>query len=169
MRYYEKDNCMLFENPQKTAALMKYRMRILECISEDGDIPEAWSGCYADLCLKTAGSMIGAGEVNEGFVYLEKAFTLYDAWLKIPEGKKMDAGAPVLFENAKISKADKNCVVSIFFEDGTTVWTPYLWLFWQIPDDIFNAMTKWPWFDNVREDERYAKFLAKAKEMAEAK
>ena len=58
---------------------------------------------------------------------------------------------------------------NIFFEDGTSVWTPYLWLFWQNKGDIFNAMTKWPWFDNVREDERYAKLLAKAKEMAEAK
>ena len=169
MRYYEKDNGMLFEKPQKTAALMKYRMRILECISDDGDIPEAWSGCYADLCLKAAGAMIGAGETDEGFIYLEKAFTLYDTWLQIPEGKKMETGSPTLFENAKISKIEKNCVVNIFFEDGTSVWTPYLWLFWQIKDDIFNAMTKWPWFDNVREDERYAKLLAKAKEMAEAK
>ena len=41
-----------------------------------------------------------------------------------------------------------------------------MWLFWQIKGDIFNAMTKWPWFDNVREDKRYAKLLAKAKEMA---
>lgn len=169
MRYYEKDNGMLFEKPQKTATLMKYRMRILECISDDGDIPEAWSGCYADLCLKAAGAMIGAGEIDEGFIYLEKAFTLYDTWLQIPEGKKMETGSPTLFENAKISKIEKNCVVNIFFEDGTSVWTPYLWLFWQIKGDIFNAMTKWPWFDNVREDERYAKLLAKAKEMAEAK
>lgn len=81
----------------------------------------------------------------------------------------METGSPTLFENAKIPKIEKNCVVNIFFEDGTSVWTPYLWLFWQNKGDIFNAMTKWPWFDNVREDERYAKLLAKAKEMAEAK
>ena len=98
MRYYEKDNGMLFKKPQKTATLMKYRMRILECISDDGDIPEAWSGCYADLCLKAAGAMIGAGESDEGFIYLEKAFTLYDTWLQIPEGKKMETGSPTLFD-----------------------------------------------------------------------
>ena len=148
---------------------MKYRMRILECISDDGGIPEAWSGCYADLCLKFAGAMIGAGETDEGFLYLEKAFTLYDIWLKIPEGKKMKTGAPTLFENAKISKIGKNYEANIFFEDGASVWAPYLWLFWQIKDDIFNAMTKWPWFDAVHEDKRYINLLARAKKMAEAK
>ncbi len=169
MRYYEKDNAMLFENPQKTAALMKYRMKILESISEDGQIPEAWSGCYADLCLKVAGAMVGAGEINEGFIYLERAFELLDIWLLIPDGKKMSVGNPTLFGDAKISKVAKDCVVNIFFEDGTAVWTPYLWLFWQIKSDIFNAMIKWPWFDDVREDERYVKLLSRAKEMAELK
>ena len=55
------------------------------------------------------------------------------------------------------------------FEDGKTVWSPYLWLFWQRPDDILNAMTKWPWFNQVHEDERYSGLLEKAKEMAESK
>ena len=166
MRFYDKDNSMLFTNPKKTAALMKYRMRIIENISEDGKIPEAWSGCYADLCLKLAGAKVGAGELSEGFAYLEKAFDLYDIWLQIPSGKKMDVGNPALFGNAKISKTDESCVVNIFFDDGTTVWTPYLWLFWQLKDDIACAMTKWPWFINVREDERYVDLLARAKEMA---
>ena len=169
MRYYEKDNGMLFENPQKTAALMKYRMKILACMADGGDIPEAWRGCYADLCLKAAGAMIGAGQTDEGFCYLEKAFGLYDAWLQIPQGKKMETGFPILFENATISKADQNCVVHIFFEDGTSVWTPYLWLFWQIKGDIFDAMTKWSWFDRVREDSRYQTLLARAKELAESR
>ena len=57
----------------------------------------------------------------------------------------------------------------IRFEDGKTVWSPYIWLFWQRSDDILNAMTKWPWFDNAREDEHYSKLLARAKEMAETK
>ena len=167
MRYYEKDNGMVFDDPEKTAALMKYRMRILECLSDDGAIPEAWSGCYADLCLKAAGAMIGAGETKAGFALLERAFELYDIWLNIPDGKKMETGAPTLFENAKISKMEKNCTVNIYFEDGTSVWTPYLWLFWQYRDDIYKAMTAWPWFDAVREDERYIKLLERAREMAD--
>ena len=81
----------------------------------------------------------------------------------------MNIGNETAFGNASVNKEDQNHTTDIKFEDGKTVWSPYLWLFWQRPDDIFNAMTKWPWFDNVREDERYAKLLAKAKEMAESK
>ncbi len=166
MRYYEKDNSLLFEYPVKTAALMKYRMRIIESISDSDVIPEAWRGCYADFCLKSAGALIAVGNPKEGFTSLERSFELFENWLKLPNGYKMDVGNPELFENAKITKMDKNCEVNIFFEDGTEVWTPYLWLFWQNSNDILHAMTNWPWFDSVREDERYIKLLARAKEMA---
>lgn len=169
MRYFEKDNYMLFEDPQRTAALMKYRMRIIECISNDGGVHEAWSGCYADLCLKAAGALIGVGELDEGYAYLERAFELFEVWQRIPNGAKMEVGNPALFENAKMSKMERNCEVNIFFENGTKVWTPYLWLFWQNSKDILHAMTNWPWFDGVREDRRYIELLERAKELAGTK
>ncbi len=167
MRYYEQGNDMLFENPVRTAALMKYRMRILEAITEDGTVPEAWSGCYADCCLKAAGALIGAGEYDEGFEYLEKSFDLYERWLLIPDGAWMDVGNPALFEKAKISKVDKGCVVNIRTNDNTEVWSPYLWLFWQLGKDIERALSSWRWFDSVREDPRYKFFYEKAKLFAE--
>ncbi len=169
MRYFEKDNYMIFEDPQRTAALMKYRMKIIECISNDGGVPEAWSGCYADLCLKAAGALIGAGELDEGYAYLESAFELFEVWQRIPNGAKMEVGNPALFGNAKISKIEKNCEVNIFLENGTKVWIPYLWLFWQNSNDILHAMTNWPWFDGVREDRRYIELLERAKELAGTK
>lgn len=167
MRYYEQGNDMIFENPARTAALMKYRMRILENITEDGTIPEAWSGCYADCCLKAAGALIGAGEYDEGFEYLERSFGLYERWLLIPDGAWMDVGNPALFENAKISKVDKGCEVNIRTNDNTEVWSPYLWLFWQLGNDIERALSAWRWFDSVREDPRYKFFYEKAKLLAE--
>ena len=166
MRYYDDDNAILFEEPQKTSALMKYRMRILESISEDGEIPEAWSGCYADLCLKAAGSLIGSGKLDEGFAYLERAFGLYDTWLKIPDGKKMAIGNSTLFGDVQISKIAQNSQVNIFFGEGTVVWVPYMWLFWQIKGDILHAMTNWPWFEKAKSDPRFEAFLVRAKEMA---
>ncbi|MBO5401729.1 MAG: helix-turn-helix transcriptional regulator [Clostridia bacterium] len=167
MRYYEQENGMLFENPARTAALMKYRMRILESITEDGTVPEAWCGCYADCCLKAAGALIGAGEYDEGFAYLEKSFELYERWLKIPDGAWMDVGNPVLFENAEISKVAKGCVVNIRTKDNTEVWSPYLWLFWQLENDIERALANWSWFDQVREDPRYIAIYEKAKSFAD--
>lgn len=169
MRYYEKDNAMLFQNPQRTAALMQYRMRILENISEDGSIPEAWRGCYADCCLKAAGALIGVGKTEEGFSYLERTFVLYERWLKIPEGQMMSVGNFALFGNTRISKVAKKYEIYIHFEDGSTVWCPYLWLFWQIWNDIERAMSNWPWFDHVREDARFLSAYKKAQEMANSK
>ena len=99
---------------------------------------------------------------------LEKAFSRYERWNQIPGGSWMSVGNKTAFGNATINKENENYMSYIRFEDGKTVWTPYLWLFWQRPDDILNAMTKWPWFDAVHEDERYINLLARAKEMAES-
>lgn len=166
MRYYEKGNDMLFADPVHTASLMTFRMKMIESISESGEIPEAWSGCYADCSLKLAGAMIASGEIDRGFAELERCFSLYEAWLKIPDGKKMETGSRALFGSARISKCASDCVVNIFFDDGETVWVPYLWLFWQNKRDIKRAMQNWCWFDPVREDSRYLTAYRRAVEMA---
>lgn len=167
MRYYEKDNGMLFENPAVTAALMKYRMRILESLSENGEIPEAWLGCYADLCLKAAGALIASRQTEEGFDYLARVFPLFEAWLQIPDGKKMEVGMPALFGQATISKVNKNCVVNIFIDDELVAWVPDLWLFWQNRYELEKSLSAWPWFDAVREDARFLTAYRRAVEMAE--
>ena len=153
---------MVFENPMRTAEISKFKMRVLETISTDGTISEAWLGAYAELCLKTGGALIGANELNEGFEYLEKSFELYEKWIEIPEGKLMDVGKSELFDNAKVNKNDSSNVVYIHLQDRTKVWNPYLWLFFGIKNDIRRAMTHWSWFDNVRGDERFLVLYEKA-------
>ena len=162
-----------FSEPERTAAWEIHKLSLLEhfdphCNKENG-VPDAWCGCYAEFTLKAAGAMIGCNKLDEGFSLLEKAFSRYERWNQIPGGSWMNVGNETAFGNATVNKENENFMCHIRFEDGKTVWSPYLWLFWQRPDDIFNAMTKWPWFDNVREDERYTNLLAKAKEMAESK
>ncbi len=170
MKYYgENDDptyIQTFTEPERTVAWEKHKMRLLENLDPSNEVPEAWSGCYAVSSLKAASALIGCGELDEGFSMLNNTFPLYERWLRIPEGAKMNAGNPAIFANARISKVDSKYFCEIFFEDGTSVWTPYLWLFWQNSNDILHAMTNWPWFDSVREDERYIKLLALAKEMA---
>ena len=171
MRFHdirEKDRFKLvFENPMRATELSKFKMRVLESISTDGEIPEAWLGAYAELCLKTGGALIGANKLDEGFEYLEKSFKLYEKWIEIPEGRLMDVGKPELFENAKVNKNDSSNVVYIHLQDGTKVWTPYLWLFWGLKNDIRRAMTHWHWFDNVRTDERFVVLYEKAQKLME--
>ena len=162
-----------FSEPERTAAWEQHKLSLLEhydpCCTKENGVPDAWCGCYAEFTLKAAGALIACNKLDEGFSLLEKAFSRYERWNQIPRGAWMSVGNEFAFGNATINKEDQNHLTDIKFEDGKTVWSPYLWLFWQRPDDIYNAMTKWPWFDQVHEDERYSRLLEKAKEMAESK
>ncbi|MBQ9747041.1 MAG: hypothetical protein IJW21_09510 [Clostridia bacterium] len=163
-----------FYEPARTAAWEKHKLRMLEqfdgaCDKPNG-VSDAWCGCYAEFTLKAAGALIGSGETDEGFALLEKAFPLYERWNAIPKETLMDVGNHAVFGKLTINKIGfSKYVTKIHFEDGHKVWTPYLWLFWQLPNDISRAMTEWPWFDDVKEDTRYVALLARAKEMADGK
>ena len=166
MRYFDNGNSILFEYPDKTAALMKYRMRLIEAITDDGEIPEAWLGYYGELCLKAAGSLIAAEKKDEGFSYLDRAFDIFENWIKIPNGKRLSTGPAELFGGAEVNKNSTDYMVHVYMPDGTSHWTPYLWMTWQSHKDIEMAMSKWPWFDSVRDDARFIKRYARAKKMA---
>lgn len=168
MNYYgSAENDYVFAEPERTAAWEKHKLRLIEAFAEDGEVPDAWCGCYAEFTLKAAGALIGCGRIDEGFEMLEKAFPRYERWLKIPAGALMDAGCADVFGGAKITKWSDTNSTDIHFADGKEVWTPYLWLFWQLKNDIEIAMRTWKWFDGVREDARYAAFYEKAKALAQ--
>lgn len=171
MNYYGKPNNPVFTEtftePARTAAWEQHKMRLLEQFDASGHVPDAWCGCYAEASLKAAGALIGCGKSDEGFAQLEKTFSLYERWNRIPDGAWMDVGCEDVFGKAVINKVvSPNYISDIKFEDGYTVWAPYLWLFWQLKGDILNAMTKWPWFDSVRDDARYIALLKRAERMA---
>ncbi|MBE6638832.1 MAG: helix-turn-helix transcriptional regulator [Ruminococcaceae bacterium] len=169
MNYYGKREhpayVQNFAEPARTAAWEKHKMRLLEGFDEDGIVPEAWCGCYAEFSLKAAGALIACGNTQKGFAMLENTFALYERWNRIPKGKCMEVGNNAIFGKATVQHTTEY-ITDICFEDGHKVWAPYIWLFWQTPKDIYVAMTQWPWFNGVREDERYLTLLARAKEMA---
>lgn len=171
MSYYGAENGYVFEEAERTAAWEMHKTRLLEqfdaeCTEANG-VPEAWCGCYAEFSLKASGALIASGKINDRFALLDKTFGLYERWIKIPPGKKMDVGNHTVFGGATVSKAGENHRVDIHFPDGFSEWTPYLWLFWQLKGDILWALTKWSWFEKVKDDPRYLDALERAKKMAE--
>ena len=172
MMYHGSEREIAFTEPERTVAWERHKMRLIEQFDVDGGhengIPEAWCGCYAEFSLKAAGALIGSGRLDEGFAQLEQTFALYERWNRIPAGKLMTVGNPDAFGEAYINKSGDDYIVNIRFADGHTVWTPYLWLFWQLKGDILTALTQWPWFDGVKDDPRYTEALARARAMAEA-
>ena len=73
----------------------------------------------------------------------------------------MDQGCRKIWGDAKIAKNDSY----VKYPDGSEMWTPTVWLFWQLPGDIHSGMTKWPWFDNVKDDPRYLALLERAEKL----
>ena len=171
MMYHGSERGIAFTEPERTVAWERHKMRLLEQFDVDGGhengIPEAWCGCYAEFSLKAAGALIGSGKLDEGFSQLERTFALYERWNRIPAGKLMTVGNPDVFGEVSVNKSDTDYIVNITFADGHTVWTPYLWLFWQLKGDILTALTQWSWFDGVKDDPRYTEALTRARAMAE--
>ncbi len=181
MDYYLREDTFVFAEAERVAGWEAHKMRLLSSFGEDGIVPEAWCGCLAEASLKWAAAMIACGRVDEGFARLEATFPLYERWLAIPPGALMDVGCPAVFGGAQVTKcSSEDYMVYIVFPGdsptdadtdlsakGRKVWTPYLWLFWQLKGDIAHAMMKWSWFDGVKEDPRYTALLEKAKKMAE--
>ena len=171
MMYHGSERDIAFTEPERNVAWERHKMRLIEQFDIDGGhengIPEAWCGCYAEFSLKAAGALIGSGQFDEGFAQLERTFALYERWNRIPAGKLMTVGNPDAFGEVSVNKSDTDYIVNITFADGHTVWTPYLWLFWQLKGDILTALTQWPWFDGVKDDPRYTEALARARAMAE--
>ena len=171
MMYYGPNREPTFTEPERTVAWELHKMRLIEqfddgCNEENG-IPEAWCGCYAEFSLKAAGALIASGKLDEGFAQLDRTFALYERWNRIPVGKLMTVGNPNAFGEVYVNKNGSDSIVHIHFADGDTVWTPYLWLFWQLKGDIQTALTYWPWFNGIKDDPRYAEALARARAMAE--
>lgn len=178
MLYFENDTELVFDAPYITANLMQCRMKIIESLA-GGKVPEAFSGMYADMSLKLAGALIGTGKIDEGFEELERAFSYYDNWLNIPDDALLKTENPA-FGGAVINKCGSSSpyIVNITMPDGTVIWCPYLWLFWQQGKDIERALdgaemtdksgrpeTGWVWFEKVKADSRYLSALERARKL----
>lgn len=91
------------------------------------------------ILSEIGGAMIGCGRVDDGFTQLERAFGLYEKWNKIPKKTWMKLGNAGAFGEAEIEKDGDS---TIRYTDGTTHWSPYLWLFWQLKGAIYYALCK---------------------------
>lgn len=162
-QFHDRDSTAAYDEPEHTAAWECHKMRLLEVFDGNG-VPEAWLGCYAECCLRSAGAMIGCGRVDEGFAQLERAFELYGKWNRIPKKTWLKLGNAGAFGEAEIEKDGDS---TIRYADGTTHWAPYLWLFWQLKGDIYCALCKWKWFEDVKDDPRYLDALERARIMGD--
>ena len=136
---------------------------MMEFLSVDGKIPDAWLGAYANAHFRAACSSFGCGRKEDGYAYLEKAFELYPRWFAIPNGTALDVGDPMVFGDVKILKDEWR----ILLPDGTKEYMPDGFFFLDDRGEMYTRLTQkkgWEWFNSVRDEERFKEYVARAKE-----
>jgi len=150
--------------PEKAVAWSKYRMKVMESLSPDGEIPDAWKGHYASTAFRTACALFGMGKKEEGYEYLERAFDLYPKWETIENGSEMEVGDPMIWGGIKVIKGKKR----LLLPDGRQEVLHESHLFEGDASLMYYGMTAprgWEWFNPVRAEERFKEYVARAAEM----
>lgn len=154
--------------PERKTSQGKHKMRIFETLGEkNGEIPKAWLGAYARQCFITGCSMLGSGNREEGYPYLDRAFELFKEWDGIPDGELLETGDKFIFGGIKVIKGKSNVIV---LPDGTKEVIREDGFFFDINGAKFmyyamTALHGWEWFDGVREEERFKEAVDKAKKL----
>ncbi|MBQ4354182.1 MAG: helix-turn-helix transcriptional regulator [Clostridia bacterium] len=152
--------------PERAVEWYAFRLRLIEFLAEDGKIPDAWLGAYAQHYFRIACASFGCGRREEGYAYLEKAFELYPAWFAIPDGTHLDVGSRWIFGGVKIAKDHWR----IRLPDGSDEWSGDLFYFDNQRDFMYTCMTRrhgWEWFDSVREEPRFLEYVERARKFTE--
>lgn len=155
--------------PEKAAAWSKENIKIIENLSNNGEIPKAWLGFYWRQHFSVACRLFGCGEKTkeEGYAYLQKAFELYPAWENIPDGELLDVGDEMIYGGVKLVKGKG----IIELPDGTRESIDYADIFYPKAEHMYYGMTAkhgWEWFDSVREEERFKEYIERAKLLMES-
>ncbi len=153
--------------PKKAAAWNKYRMKIMEGLGENGEVPRAWWGHYASTCFRAACALFGSGNREEGYEYLERVFELFERWEAIPNGEELEVGDPLIYGDIKIIKGKS----VIKLPNGALEPQMYDWLFEDRCSLVYYGLTAtggWEWFNPVRNEDKYKDCVERARRLMEA-
>ncbi len=155
--------------PERATAWFENNIRLIEFFGEDGEIPQAWWGKYADLHFRAGCSSFGYGDKEKGYAYLERAFELYPRWLEIPCGTPLPLGRKILFNDIKGIKNTWKVLLPDgsrhFFSGGG-----YGIFLRHYSEAMYYAMTAprgWEWFNDVRDEDRFKEYVERARMLME--
>lgn len=148
--------------PKRATAWNKHRLAIIETLSADGSIPEAWQELYTVTAFRTACSLFGQGERDEGYIWMEKAFKLAESMKKHKKGDLLEVGDPLIFGGVKLVYGED----AIELSSGSREPITEGWAFRQNVTLLHHGITAekgWEWFDPVRHEELYGKYVERAR------
>ena len=168
------------DDPYRIWIRDKVKLDAFRSLTIDGEVPQGWWQLYASRLFSSAchyfGAILTSGEakeelpLEEGYRMLEEGISLYRRWIDIPDGTLLPLGHEALFGNAKLIKGK----FAVELPDGTRELLDLdanFYAFGRDPEDLYAGMTAtrgWEWFNGVRNDERFQKDVALAKELMDA-
>ena len=168
------------DDPYRIWIRDKVKLDAFRSLTIDGEVPQGWWQLYASHLFSGAchyfGAILTSGEakeelpLEEGYRMLEEGISLYRKWVDIPDGTLLPLGHEALFGNAKLIKGK----FAVELPDGTRELLDLdanFYAFGRDPEDLYEGMTAtrgWEWFNGVRNDERFQKDIALAKELMDA-
>jgi len=157
--------------PFRAAAWGRQVLRTMEMLGKDGEVPRAWLGAYGFRHFMLACNLFGCRTEEakeEGYRCLEKAFALYEQWVKIPKGEALEVGDELIYGGIRLVKNGGDMLIEL--PDGTREDVPEDWFFCFDMSEVYYGMTAprgWEWFNSVRGEERFKAYIQRAKELSE--
>ncbi len=153
-------------NAKRSVAINGFNLKLLEMLSENGEILPAWYGLYSWRAVVRAAALFGDGQKEEGYKALELAVQYCEKVADLKEGDLLEIGDPYLFGGAKLVWGKG----LIQFPDGSMEPINYDWELEYSAKNLFYSITApsgWEWFDSVRNEDRFKAYIERVRKIAD--
>ena len=151
---------------EKAVAWHRHCATLVTAFGENGEVPPAWRGAYADSIFIAACATCGCKRFEEGYKLLDRALGLYEEWFKIPEGTLLELGSKHVFGGILYPKGEDRVLLPDGSYEPIDGWD----LNRRSAEDILYGMTAprgWEWFNSVRDQERFKSYIERVKALVE--
>ena len=150
---------------KRSVSINGFNLKLLELLSENGEILPAWYGLYSWRAAVRAAALFGDGQKEEGYKALELAVRYCEKMVDLKEGDLLEIGDSYLFGGAKLVWKKR----LIQFPDGSVEPINYVWELEYNVESLFYSITTprgWEWFNSVRDEARFKEYVERAKKLA---
>ena len=155
-------------NAKRSVEINGFYLRIMEQLSENGEVPPAWYSLYAWTSLVRAAALFGDGRKEDGYNSLDIAVNYYEKASCFKNGALLELGNKELFCGAKFIYGNG----LILLENGSKEPASYDYRMTTRSGELYYILTAprgWEWFDSVRSEEHFKGYIERAKKLADMK
>ena len=152
-------------NAKRSIEINGFYMNMMELLGENGAVPPAWYNLYAWTAVVKSAALFGDGKKEEGYDALDIAINFCELISQIKKGDLLDTGNAELLGGVKYEYT-KGVIV---LPDGSKEPVSYDYRMNFSASDLVYCLTArsgWEWFNSVRNEDRFKKYIERAIKMA---